>query len=125
MEIDSYAIGYQNGYKDAEDKYKPKELDLERKEVIRTLNKLANDYLVYPNETKALDYAIRDLEKPSRVDWHLYPKETPNKVDRWYMVTCNNSDRVGMDFLMDDSKWLVGNVIAWAELPKPYEEGVE
>lgn len=68
MEIDSYAIGYQNGYKDAEDKYKPKELDLERKEVIRTLNKLANDYLVYPNETKALDYAIRDLEKPSIID---------------------------------------------------------
>ena len=82
MEIDSYSIGYQNGYKDAEDKYKPKELDLEKKEVIRTLDKLANDYLVYPNETKALDYAIRELEMPSIINDVL--DKIREEIKEWY-----------------------------------------
>lgn len=35
---------------------------MSKEEVLRTLNKLANDYLVYSDETVALDYAIKAVE---------------------------------------------------------------
>lgn len=39
-----------------------KKREMSKEEVLRTLNKLANDYLVYPDETVALDYAIKAVE---------------------------------------------------------------
>ncbi len=39
-----------------------KKREMSKEEVLRTLEKLANDYLVYPDETVALDYAIKAVE---------------------------------------------------------------
>lgn len=103
-------------------------MDEERRTVLRTLNKLANDYLVYPDETKALDYAIKELETSS---WHPYPKEKPDSLKNYlitmhYPVTDKYDIRVGW---FGDWGWHIEDelysdeVIAWAELPKPYKEG--
>lgn len=75
----------------------------------------------------------------SKVKWHPYPKEKP-KDDGYYIVTINpflNSYPVVTDFWKsmtacdeDFSKtetvsfWerYGGQVLAWAELPEPYEQ---
>lgn len=43
--------------------------ELNKEEVLITLNKLANDYLVYPDETKALDYAIECVKERKVGKW--------------------------------------------------------
>ena len=47
-------------------------------EIITTLNKLADDYRVYPDETNALEYAIQDEEL---IDKILKAGEEGRKVD--------------------------------------------
>lgn len=96
-------------------------MDEERRTVIRTLNKLANDYLVYPDETKALDYAIKEMEMPSRVDWHRFSEETPDNAGL-YLVTYTNGT-LGFERYVPDVSGQDGffsgalDVAFWAELP--------
>ena len=55
------------------------------------------------------------------ITWHPYPQEKPNE-DRLYLVTVKTA-------YVDAIQWLEGrwygysdrDVIAWAEMPKPYE----
>lgn len=69
----------------------------------------------------ALEMAIKALQE--QIVWHPYPKEMPNEVDRWYIVTYTN--RVGFGYFTDELEWATEGITAWAELPKPYEEGAE
>ena len=52
--------------------------EMTNEEIIITLNKLADDYRVYPDETKALEYAIQDEEL---IDKILKACEEGRKVD--------------------------------------------
>ena len=57
----------------------------------------------------------------NKVKWHPYPQEQPPK-DGLFLVTLKfgNKKEVEMAYLIKDinSK----NLIAWAELPRPYKE---
>ena len=54
--------------------------------------------------------------------WHPYPKEMPKKEGR-YLITCKHIFR---NFVVirsyHNSDWDKEVVIAWAELPKPYDK---
>ena len=62
------------------------------------------------------------MEKQT-ITWHKYPEEKP-KEDALYLVTVKTA-------YADSIQWLNGewygyaerDVIAWAEMPKPYTEG--
>lgn len=65
----------------------------------------------------------------THVDWHPYPKEKPTEEDAYkdFLLTVD----VGRGAFVTKDQWLsVGywdtylqdEVIAWAELPKPFEE---
>lgn len=61
------------------------------------------------------------------IKWHPYPKEKPDHVGALYIITY-----IGMETgkpRVSTGHWCrLGfgtDVIAWAELPKPYEEGAE
>lgn len=68
------------------------------------------------------------------IEWHPYPQEKPTEEGS-YLVTIRMFCRDGFDeeyerrFVQMDVFdlgyfWKAG-VVAWAELPKPYEEGAE
>ena len=56
-------------------------------------------------------------------EWHKYPDEKPPK-DGLFLVThrFGNKKEVAMAYLTKDIN--SNNLIAWAELPKPYEDEV-
>ena len=66
----------------------------------------------------------------NRVKWHPYPEEKPknNSVEPYLVsVRCFEEIIVDMEYYEDDSfKWFPygedKRVVAWAELPDPYEE---
>ena len=59
----------------------------------------------------------------NRVKWHPYPEEKPPK-DGLYLITLKfgNKKEVAIAYLTKDTN--SNNLIAWAEIPKPYEEEV-
>ena len=73
--------------------------------------------------------------KDSIVDWHPYPQEKP--IDGFgnnYLVTIRYGEKHYVDIgWHDEFGWHkyhieanhIYGVTAWAELPKPYEEGAE
>ena len=57
-------------------------------------------------------------------DWHPYPQEKPTEIKNYILTTPSHGLRFGSwtkekDRFMDAGKTI--NVIAWAELPQPYE----
>ena len=104
--------------------------------ILETLEKLANDYRVCPEEITALDYAS-DCVK--RDEWHKYPDEKPDSdsamlityvgymgahfVDiGWFDKDASWYDEIGCWFTIEEEQRHIDNVIAWKELPKPYRE---
>ena len=78
-----------------------KKREMSKEEVLRTLEKLANDYLVYPDETVALDYAIKAVKAldcvydPAYIKYYAnwygqtYGDFTPQEVADIYCVVDN------------------------------------
>ena len=73
------------------------------------------------------DRQIYEQGKVDGIKWHPFPKDKP-KVANWYLVTLDYED---MDNFVSKIFWdgktdLIWDCcIAWAELPKPYEEGAD
>ena len=61
--------------------------------------------------------------KKVEIEWHPYPKEKPPK-DGLFLIThkFGNKKEVAIAYLTKDTN--SSNLIAWAEIPKPYEEEV-
>lgn len=59
--------------------------------------------------------------KKVEIVWHKYPDEKPTK-DGLFLIThkFGNRKEVAMAYLTKDIN--SNNLIAWAELPKPYKE---
>ncbi len=77
----------------------------------------------YEDLCEALDIAIKALSEPI---WHPYPQDKPTE-EKSYLVTREGAITGN---LYEKCKYfwegfVIGGVIAWAELPKPYEEGAE
>ena len=83
------------------------------------------------------EYQNPDIKIPNTdcIVWHPYPQEKPSDgFDNHYLVTRGYGENhyVGIGWL-DEFGWHESNreanhiygVTAWAELPKPYEEGAE
>lgn len=73
------------------------------------------------------DKILRNLKG---IEWHPYPQEKPTK-DGTYLVTIKYEDDeescvITSVFIETYDSFCGGRFIsAWAELPKPYEEGAE
>ena len=61
--------------------------------------------------------------KEGKILWHKYPDEKPPK-DGLFLSThkFRNKKEVAIAYLTKDTN--SNNLIAWAEIPKPYEEEV-
>ena len=61
--------------------------------------------------------------KKVEIVWHKYPDEKPTK-DGLFLIThkFGNRKEVAMAYLTKDIN--SNNLIAWAELPKPYEDEI-
>ena len=59
--------------------------------------------------------------KEGKILWHKYPEEKPPK-DGLFLIThkFGNKKEVAIAYLTKDTN--SNNLIAWAEIPKPYEE---
>lgn len=58
----------------------------------------------------------------SKINWHRYPETKPSRDDR-YMVTTNRG-LVDVDRFSEDGipfEYFGCQIIAWAELPEPYD----
>ena len=68
--------------------------------------------------------------KKAEIEWYPFPQEKPKEVDE-YLVTVN----CGFFSITSTSTWKngrftnyenepgkIGSIIAWAEMPEPYEE---
>ena len=57
----------------------------------------------------------------SKILWHKYPDENPPK-DGLFLIThkVGNKKEVAMAYLTKDTN--SNNLIAWADIPEPYEE---
>ena len=62
--------------------------------------------------------------KNTEIEWHPYPDEKPSK-DGLYLITLKfgNTKEVSMGYLTKDI--YSNTLIAWAEIPKPYEGETE
>lgn len=72
---------------------------------------------------------IEELKTYAGTEWHPYPQEKPN-VDGEYNVTLKYSKcTTTANYYTEYDEWRRGGfdrcITAWAELPKPYEEGAE
>lgn len=72
------------------------------------------------------DKILRNLKG---IEWHPYPKEKPTE-EGGYLVTMKYGDKEAFVttsvFIVAYNSFCGGRfVTAWAELPKPYEEGAE
>ena len=81
---------------------------------------------------EAIDMAVEVLPKQT-IEWHPYPQEKPSD-ERELLVTYIETSYYGarreIRIACYDGTWYepqeclrVDDVTAWAELPKPYEEG--
>lgn len=59
----------------------------------------------------------------THVDWHLFPQEKP-KDDGIYLVTTLEGEVDTDVFQLGDFNFYTSEVIAWAELPEPYQPEV-
>ena len=59
----------------------------------------------------------------TKVKWHPYPQERPIE-DKDYLITvkCRRTRKVTAWDSVNGYFYIEGDVIAWAELPEPYEE---
>lgn len=73
-----------------------------------------------------VDPADCPLEEHHGIEWHPYPQEKPTENEK-YLLTCQYPHCIGVTF----GKWWDDEfvdideerkILAWAELPKPYEE---
>ena len=83
------------------------------------------------------EYQNPDIKIPHTdcIVWHPYPKEKPSDgFDNHYLVTRGYGENYYVDIgWLDEFGWHESNieanhiygVTAWAELPKPYEEGAD
>lgn len=76
-------------------------------------------------ELEAAEQRLKD----SIVEWHPYPKEKPTE-ERYYLVTAlrGGEHQVCTAWWIDETYRFgvfTDRVEAWAELPKPYEEGAD
>ena len=91
------------------------------------------DHLKYKGAIteKEYDKLLRNLKG---IEWHPYPQEKPS--DGYYNVTLKYSKCTATAYYnTENDEWHGGNgfgfyvpnrcITAWAELPKPYEEGEE
>ena len=61
--------------------------------------------------------------KEGKILWHKYPDENPPK-DGLFLIThkFGNKKEVSIAYLTKDTN--SNNLIAWAKLPKPYEDEI-
>lgn len=59
----------------------------------------------------------------TKINWHPYPETKPKK-DEIYLVTTLAGEVDTDVFQLGDFDFYVSEVIAWAELPKPYRPEV-
>lgn len=105
------------------------------KEAIEKLKILKEDYWnddgygkesqLYDDTALALDMAIKALKE--QIVWHPYPKEKPRPGNE-YLITYKGFV-TGSPYVHICNYYAGGfssaSVTAWAEIPKPYEEGAE
>lgn len=57
----------------------------------------------------------------NKVIWHPYPQEKPKRAREFYLVTTDViSNDIDIDYFNQLNQFADKNVIAWAELPEPY-----
>lgn len=78
------------------------------------------------------EYQNPDIKIPHTdcIVWHPYPQEKPTREGEYYLVTAlrGGEHQVCTAWWIDESYRFgifTDRVTAWAELPKPYEEGAE
>ena len=71
----------------------------------------------------AKEMAIQALQE--QIVWHPYPKEKPTEESEMYMVTTDCGEVENRWWYYTFWVRATSKVVAWAELPKPYEEGAE
>lgn len=88
---------------------------------------------------KALEYDRNQYEKGyadgrrDGIEWHPYPQEKPDSERDCLITTHLGMGKYGVQagwlgesgWHSDDELYYDDEVTAWAELPKPYKEGVE
>ncbi len=64
---------------------------------------------------------VGGIMSESKIVWHKYPNERPPK-DGLFLIThkFGNKKEVAIAYLTKDTN--SNNLIAWAEIPEPYEE---
>ncbi|MCR5466785.1 MAG: hypothetical protein K6F11_08140 [Lachnospiraceae bacterium] len=84
-------------------------------------------YLQWTGWLQDHDRQIYEQGKRDGIEWHPYPKEKP-KENESYLVTyegyITGNSYVNISRYFWDG-FVHRRVTAWAELPKPYEEGAE
>ena len=83
------------------------------------------------NEMEEIVRKAEQILKDSIVEWHPYPKEKPSESG-YYLVTTDGIRNDVIDIAWFDAEmsgllqWnKASDILAWAYLPKPYEEGAE
>lgn len=73
------------------------------------------------------EYQNPDIKMPHTdcIVWHPYPEEKPKNESKKYIVTTSCGEVENRWWLNTFWAITVSKVIAWAELPKPYEGGAE
>lgn len=76
------------------------------------------------------DKQIYEQGKMDGIEWHPYPKEKPEGENGYYLVTAlrGGEHQVCTAWWVDETYCFgifTDRVTAWAELPKPYEEGAD
>lgn len=76
------------------------------------------------------DRQIYEQGKRDGIEWHPYPQEKPTREGEYYLVTAlrGGEHQVCTAWWIDESYRFgvfTDRVEAWAELPKPYEEGAD
>lgn len=99
-------------------------------DVVQKLNE--NGWEITRDEYKRISNVLFEFPtiEERKTEWHPYPKEKPTREDEYYLVTALR----GGEYHVCTTWWIdetycfgvcTDSVTAWAELPKPYEEGAE
>lgn len=85
-------------------------------------------YCPKEKETKVIIEVLKS-EEETKVKWHKYPEEKPQKESKYLvtmkLVTKGTKYIIINDYVIGKRKYFFNcdsSVIAWAELPEPYEE---
>lgn len=104
--------------------------DIDKKTALDIINSLVNTdgaeigITLSKEFLKSLLNALNDDEQNDCVKWHPYPEEKPPEMG-WYLATLEFEEMekfVGKIFWWGENKSVWDCCIAWAELPKPYED---